>query len=181
MLTHTTRCNTNAHIHSQKHQTRTEAHPPRKPEQKTECTLDNHSEVTHIPDNHSAVSHTLDAPAMAPVNPGDDINLESIPVHLLGVHAIKKGAPIGCGGMSTVFNGKYGPIPVALKQAASSALLNEAQIITKMHHPNVIRVFGIWKNAEEQIFMVFITILISIANIVVEVANLTKTLLVVHR
>ena len=75
--------------------------------------------------------------------------------------------------MSTVFKGKYGPIPVALKQAKYSVqqLLNEAQIITKIYHPNVIRVFGVWENAEKQMFMVFIAFQKSRANIDIEVCK----------
>ena len=94
---------------------------------------------------------------MAPVTVHEDVSLEEIPVHVLGLNAIKKGAPIARGGMSTVFNGKYGPIPVALKQAVGSVqiLLNEAAIITKMHHPNVIQAYGIWKNADQEVFMVY--------------------------
>ena len=94
---------------------------------------------------------------MAPPPLRNDVNLEDIPVHVLGLNAIKKGAPIGRGGMSTVFNGKYGPIPVALKQAVGSVqtLVNEAAIITKMHHPNVIQAYGICKNADQEVFMVY--------------------------
>ena len=99
-----------------------------------------------------------DLPEMGPVTVHHDVNLEEIPVHVLGLNAIKKGAPIARGGMSTVFNGKYGPIPVALKQAVGSVqiLLNEAAIITKMHHPNVIQAYGIWKNADQEVFMVYV-------------------------
>ena len=96
---------------------------------------------------------------MASAATGNDFDLENIPVHILGLDAIKKGAPLGRGGMSTVFNGKYGPMPVALKQAADSVqmLANEAAMITKLHHPNVVQVYGIWKNNEQQVFMVFVT------------------------
>ena len=95
-------------------------------------------------------------PEVAPDTVRDEVDLENIPVHVLGLHSIIKGALIGRGGMSTVFNGKYGPIPVALKQATHSVstLVNEAAIITKMIHPNVIQTYGIWKNADEDLFMV---------------------------
>ena len=100
------------------------------------------------------------SPQIAPVTMQEETNLEDIPVHVLGLDAIKKGAPIGRGGMSTVFNGKYGPIPVALKQAVGSVqmLVNEATIITKMHHPNVIQAYGIWKNADHEVFMVYVIV-----------------------
>ena len=114
-------------------------------------------EIDRTPENPLEGESNPDLHEIAPVAVHDDINLEEIPVHLLGLNAIKKGAPIGRGGMSTVFNGKYGPIPVALKQAAYSveALVNEAAIITKMHHPNVIQAYGIWKNADQEVFMVY--------------------------
>ena len=84
--------------------------------------------------------------------------MEDIPVHMLGRNAIKKGAPIGQGGMSTVFKGKLGTMAVALKQAQGSVhtLLHEAQTIAKLDHRNVVKVFGIWENAEQQLFMVSI-------------------------
>ena len=99
---------------------------------------------------------SLEQPEVAPVTARDEVDLENIPVYVLDLHSIIKGALIGRGGMSTVFNGKYGPIPVALKQATHSVstLVNEAAIITKMMHPNVIQTYGIWKNADEDVFMV---------------------------
>ena len=136
---------------TQKNQARQEAYLQREPEQKTARTPDNHPDLTaaiNIPDSTESLPAAAD----------DVINLEEIPVYLLGLNAIKKGVQIGRGGMSTVFNGKYGPIPVALKQAVGSVqiLVNEAAIITKMHHPNVIQTYGIWKNADQEVFMVYV-------------------------
>ena len=118
-------------------------------EQTMDRTLDNPPE---------AGNPNADMPEVVPVALHDDVNLEEISVHVLGLNAIKKGVQIGRGGMSTVFNGKYGPIPVALKRAVGSVrmLVNEAAIISKMHHPNVIQAYGIWKNAKQQVFMVFV-------------------------
>ena len=106
--------------------------------------------------NSAGAHHIADSPEIAPAAADDVIDLENIPVHLLGLNAIKQGAPIGHVGMSKVFKGKYGPMPVALKQAVDSVqtLVNEAAILTKMLHPNVIQVYGIWKNAEQEVFMV---------------------------
>ena len=121
----------------------TKTQPPVEPELKMDPTPDNPLEEAQP---------NADLPESAPPLR----NLEDIPVHVLGLYAIKKGAPIGRGGMSTVFNGKYGPIPVALKQAVDSVqvLVNEAAMISKMQHPNVIQSYGIWKNANEEVFMV---------------------------
>jgi hypothetical protein len=85
-----------------------------------------------------------------------DIKLGKFPGHLLGVETIQKGAPLARGGMVTVFNGKYGVIPVALKEAAHSldTLLNEAATIMKLKHPNVVQVYGIWKDRKQRVFMV---------------------------
>ena len=119
------------------------------PDQKSACTPDEHPEAARpIPD----------LPEIVPAGAHAEVNIENSPVHLLGLNAIKQGAPIGRGGMSTVFNGKYGPIPVALKQAkySVSTLVNEAALITKIHHPNVIQTYGIWENADQEIFMVFV-------------------------
>ena len=86
--------------------------------------------IALIPDPPEAVS----SPAF---NNVVDIKLEKFPEHLLGVETIQKGAPLARG---TVFNGKYGVIPVALKKAAHSldTLLNEAATIMKRKHPNVV-------------------------------------------
>ena len=125
-----------------------QAHVPEEPEQKMDPNPGN-------PLEGGEANPYLHEPVPAAAE--DVIDLENIPVHLVGLDAIKKGAPIGRGGMSTVFNGKYGPIPVALKQAAYSVqvLLNEAAIITKMQHLNVIQTYGIWKNAKQEVFMVY--------------------------
>ena len=127
-----------------------ETHVTVEPEQKIDRTPENPLEGEADPDLHE----------ISPVAVHKDINLEEIPLHLLALNAIKKGAPIARGGMSTVFNGKYGPIPVALKQATHvvSTLVNEAAIITKMNHPNVIHTYGIWKNAKQEVFMVNVTL-----------------------
>ena len=148
--------------------------PQREPEQKTAT-----------PDHNSAGAHHIaDSPEIAPAAADDVVDLENIPVHLLGLNAIKQGAPIGHVGMSKVFKGKYGPMPVALKQAVDSVqmLINEAAIITKIQHPNVIQVFGIWKNAEQEVFMVFITLVFCLADTCVGVLNakLIKTLQVME-
>ena len=89
-----------------------------------------------------------------------DIKLKQFPEHLLGVETIQKGAPLGRGGTATVFNGKYGVIPVALKQDAQSldTLLNEAAIIMNLKHPNVVQVYGIWKDRKERVFMVILCV-----------------------
>ena len=111
-----------------------------------------------------------DLSKMAPTAAHAEVDLEGIPVHMLELDAIRKGTPIGRGGMSTVFKGKYGPIPVALKQAIDSVqmLINEAATITKIHHPNVIQVFGIWKNAEQEVFMVYAIVGICLVDTVLE-------------
>ena len=127
----------------------TEAHVSVEPEQKMDPTPDN-------PLARAQPNPGLPEMARSPLR--NHVNLEEVPVHVLGLTAIKKGASIGRGGMSTVFNGKYGPMPVALKQATHSVsmLVNEAAILTKMLHPNVIQVYGIWKNAAQEVFMVFV-------------------------
>ena len=91
-----------------------------------------------------------------------DIKLEQFPEHLLGVDTIQKGAPLARGGMANVFNGKYGVIPVALKEALHSldTLLNEAAIIMKLKHPNVVQVYGIWKDRKERVFMVVSAVIV---------------------
>ena len=75
---------------------------------------------------------------------------------------IQIGPPLGRGGMANVFNGKYGAIPVALKEARNSldALLNEAAILMKLKHPNVVQVYGIWKDRKQRVFMVGSTVVI---------------------
>merc|ERR1719174_16803 len=125
----------------------TETHVPAEPDQKIDRTPN---------DPLERGNPNADLPEVEPVTVHHDINLEDIPVHVLGLNAIQKGAPIARGGMSTMFNGKYGPIPVALKQSVGSVqmLVNEAAIITKMHHPNVIQAYGIWKNVDVEVFMV---------------------------
>ena len=64
--------------------------------------------------------------------------------------------------MANVFNGKYGVIPVALKEARNSldTLLNEAATIMKLKHPNVVQVYGIWKDRKKRVFMVGSTVVI---------------------
>ena len=66
--------------------------------------------------------------------------------------------------MGTVFNGKYGVIPVALKEAvyvrSLDILWNEAIITMKLKHPNVVQVYGIWKDRKERVFMVVSIIVI---------------------
>ena len=88
--------------------------------------------------------------------------LKKFPEHLLGVDTIQKGALLARGGTAKVFNGKYGVIPVALKEAVESldALLNEAATIMKLKHPNVVQVYGIWKHRNQRVFMVVLTIII---------------------
>ena len=88
--------------------------------------------------------------------PDGYIDLERIPMHILGLDTIQKGTLIGSGGMSAVYNGKYGSIPVALKRAVDSGqlLLNEIEILAKIQHPHVVKVYGIWKNYEQQVFLV---------------------------
>ena len=132
------------------HVLETETHPPAEPEQEIDPTPDSPPELGQP---------NPGLPEMAPPPLRNDVNLEEIPVHVLGLNAIKKGAPIARGGMFTVFNGKYGPIPVALKQAVDSVqvLVNEAVILRKIQHPNVIQAYGIWKNANEEVFMVYVT------------------------
>ena len=144
-----------------------ETHVPVKPEQKMDLKPDDPLEGGKL---------NADLPEIAAV--AVDINLEEIPVHVLGLNAIKKGDPIARGGMSTVFNGKYGPIPVALKQAVDSVqmLVNEAAIITKMHHPNVIQAYGIWTNAKQEVFMVCVILCICVADIAIGIANFITTL-----
>ena len=90
-----------------------------------------------------------------------ETKLQDFPEHLLGVDTVKKGVQLGRGGMAIVYNGKYGTIPVALKMATHSldTLLNEAAIIMKLRHPNVVQAYGIWKDRKERVFMVFTTTL----------------------
>ena len=85
-----------------------------------------------------------------------DSKLKQFPEHILEVDSIQKGALLARGGMSHVYNGKYGAVPVALKEASSSleTLLNEAATIMKINHPNVVQVYGIWKDTNERVFMV---------------------------
>ena len=111
--------------------------------------------IALIPDPPEVVS----SPAF---NTVVDIKLETIPEHLLGVETIQKGVPLARGGMATVFNGKYGVIPVALKKAAHSldTLLNEAATIMKRKHRNVVQVYGIWKDRKQRVFMVISIIVI---------------------
>lgn len=89
-----------------------------------------------------------------------DVKLEELSDQLLGLETIQKGAPLDRSDTPVVFNGKYGTVPVVLKQAADSAgslamLLNETTTIMKLRHPNVAQAFGIWKDAMEGIYMVF--------------------------
>ena len=141
---------THAEVNSENipvHILETEARSPAGPDQK----------IARTPDEHPAGAQPIpDLPEMAPAAAHAEVDLENIPVHILGLDAIRKGAPLARGGMSTVFKGKYGPMPVALKQAVDSVqmLVNEAAILTKMLHPNVIQVYGIWKNADQEVFMV---------------------------
>ena len=85
-----------------------------------------------------------------------DMQLEEFPDDILGLDTIQKGAPLAGGSMATVFNGKYGAMPVALKEATrfSDTLLNEAVTMMKLKHPNVVQVYGIWKDSEQRVFMV---------------------------
>ena len=131
------------------------AHPPAEAKQEILCTSDN-----PLPDLSK----------MEPTAAHAEVDLEGIPVHMLELDAIRKGTPIGRGGMSPVFKGKYGPMPVALKQAIDSVqmLINEAATITNIHHPNVIQVFGIWKNAEQEVFMVYAIVGICLVDTVLE-------------
>ena len=125
----------------------------------THVAVESEQKIDPTPDSPlEGVQPNPGLPEMAPVAVQKDINLEEIPVHILGLDAIRKGAPLARGGMSDVFKGKYGTVPVALKQAVASVqmLVNEAAIITKMLHPNVIQVYGLWKNAEQEVFMVFV-------------------------
>ena len=65
--------------------------------------------------------------------------------------------------MAIVCNGKYGTIPVALKMATDSldTLLNEAAIIMKLRHPNVVQAYGIWKDKEDRLYVVCLLLLLS--------------------
>ena len=84
------------------------------------------------------------------------LNLEEFHEDILGHDTIQKGAPLARGGMATVFNGKYGVIPVALKGARGflNNLLKEAATVMKLRHPNVVHVYGIWKDRDERVFLV---------------------------
>ena len=118
-----------------------------------------------IPDSpEAASSHTSisEATSSRSVNVDVDIKLEQFPEHLLGVDTIQKGALLARGGTANVFNGKYGVIPVALKQAVRllDALLNEAATIMKLKHPNVVQVYGMWKDRRQRVFMVVSIIVI---------------------
>ena len=82
---------------------RLEAHPPPEPERMVTHTHDQHPALDHIPDLSETSFTTVDS----------HIDLEHVPMHVLGVDTIHKGALIGSGGMSAVYNGKYGTIPDA--------------------------------------------------------------------
>ena len=129
-----------------KEQQRPEAHPPPEPERMVAHTHDQHPALDHIPESSETSFATVDS----------HIDLEHIPMHVLGLDTIHKGALIGSGGMSAVYNGKYGTIPVALKQTVESGqlLLNEIEILAKIQHPNVVQVYGIWQSHEQQVFLV---------------------------
>ena len=74
---------------------------------------------------------------------------------------IQKGVPLAArGGITTAFAGKYGAIPVALKETLHSvdSLLNEVAPIMELKHPNVVQMYGIWKDSKERVFMVILTI-----------------------
>ena len=162
---HATRPPAYTHLPTQKGLATSETHlAVVEPDQKSACTPDEHPEAARpIPD----------LPEIVPAGAHAEVNSENIPVHLLGLTAIKQGAPIGRGGMSTLFNGKYGSIPVVLKQAVGSVqmLVKEAAMISKMQHPNVIRAYGIWKKTDQEVFMVCVILSICVADIVVAIAN----------
>ena len=84
----------------------------------------------------------------------------------MGLDTIQKGAPLARGGMATVFNGKYGAVPVALKEATRSldTLLNEAATIMKLRHPNVVHVYGIWQDGGRRVFMVLLCSCIAVVH-----------------
>ena len=122
--------------------------------------------IARIPDSPEAVwSDSTSSDGVAPrtaSNHDVDIKLEHFPEYLLGVETIQRGALLARGGMANVFNGKYGVIPVALKEAVDSldTLLNEAATIMKLTHPNVVQVYGIWKDRKERVFMVVSIIIV---------------------
>ena len=84
------------------------------------------------------------------------ITLENFPEHLLGVDFVKKGTRLARGSTAIVFHGKYGTIPVALKESTESldTLLNEACTIMNLRHPNIVQAFGIWKDRKGRVYMV---------------------------
>ena len=108
-----------------------------------------------------SISNSRDGALTPACNARVESKLEEFSEHLLGVETIRKGAQLARGGTATVFNGKYGAIPVALKEALHSldTLLNEATTIMKLKHPNVVHVYGIWKDRKERVFMVISTVL----------------------
>ena len=118
-----------------------------------------------IPESAGAASSrttTSDAASSCTLSVDVDSKLEQFPEHLLGIDTIQKGALLARGGMAKIFNGKYGVIPVALKQAVRllDALLNEAATIMKLKHPNVVQVYGMWKDRRQRVFMVVSIIVI---------------------
>ena len=95
------------------------------------------------------------------VNAAASIKLEKFPQHFLGASTVKRGQRQAYGSMGTVFMGKYGAIPVALKAVTDSldTLLDEADTVMKLRHPNLVRAYGIWKdNSNQQLFLVFINV-----------------------
>lgn len=85
--------------------------------------------------------------------------LKEFPEYMLDVGSIQKGTKLGRGGMATVYKGKYGAIPVALKHAAGNVdiLVKEAATLMKLRHPNIVIVFGIWKDNQRRVFLVNIS------------------------
>ena len=110
------------------------------------------------------------------------IFLKEFPDYMLEVGSIQRGTKLGRGGMATVYKGKYGSIPVALKHAADNVdiLVKEAATLMKLRHPNIVQVFGIWKDSQKRVFLVSIvcisTIVISAIRGDSVVANLDTPL-----
>ena len=110
------------------------------------------------------------------------IFLKEFPDYMLEVGSIQRGTKLGRGGMATVYKGKYGAIPVALKHAADNVdiLVKEAATLMKLRHPNIVQVFGIWKDSQKRVFLVSIvcisTIVISAIRGDSVVANLDTPL-----
>lgn len=126
-----------------------------------QCTSVFIASLTALTRTHSQ-AHAL--PPLPKAIAEADVKLEELSDQLLGLDTIQKGAPLDHSDTPVVFNGKYGTVPVVLKQAADSAgslamLLNETTTIMKLRHPNVAQAFGIWKDAMEAVFVVFVDII----------------------